>query len=170
MPSIISMRKSVTELTIEKIEMAWQDVAYPGDENIFTPHSYDDEDITEYFSGTTWKGHSIAELRAHCGAISVFFTPVAYHYWLPAYLIAAIEDPEELDVCLISLVDSFRPETEAAMHYANTSEKLALLTNDQKLAVIATLEIIVEQFESQSYPANDEIEALKYIRSITNLA
>ncbi len=73
---------------ISKIENAWGSVKYPGDKKIFTPDSYDNEGITDYFAGTTWKGHSIENLRRHSAAISSFFTPIAWHYWLPAYLIA----------------------------------------------------------------------------------
>jgi len=79
------------------IEGAWQEVPYPGDEKIFTPDSYDDEDIVNYFGGTTWRGHSPTDLRCHSSAFT-FFTPEAFHYWLPAFMIAAIENPEEADV------------------------------------------------------------------------
>ncbi len=41
------------QLINEDIKKAWRHVPYPGDENIFTPDSYDDEGITEYFTGTT---------------------------------------------------------------------------------------------------------------------
>ena len=66
-------------LLVSRIEKAWSGVASPADEHIFTPDSYDDEDITAYFCGTTWRGPTAAALRAHCPAISVFFTPVAFH-------------------------------------------------------------------------------------------
>ena len=158
------------KLLIDKIKSAWDGVPYPGDDNIFTPYSYDDEGINDYFRGTTWAGHSVVSLRAHCGAILVFFTPVAYHYWLPAYLIASIEDPEELDVCLDSLVASFCPEDEGSFFCAEQSERLALLTNEQKLVVISTLEDIIEKSESETYLAYDEKTALNYMRSITNVA
>lgn len=162
------MIKTVAEVATDKIRKAWKSATYPGDEHVFLPGA--NEDFTEYFFGTTWEGHSAESLRWHCVSFRWFFTPIAYLYWLPAYLIASVEDPEELDVCLSSLVDSFLPETEEAEFYAEQSARLALLTNEQKLAVIATLEVIIEQLESQSEPAHDENKALKYIRSITNLA
>ncbi len=170
MPSKIIMSNTVAALAIKKIKRAWDGVAYPGDENIFAPDSYDDEDITEYFSDTTWEGHLTVSLRAHCSAISTFFTPVAYHYWLPAYLIASITDSEELDVCLDALVGSLFPEQQNLNNCTERSERLSLLTNEQKLAVIATLEIIIEQSVSETYPAYDEKTVLSHLRSITNTA
>ena len=56
------------------IEEAWREVPYPGEDKIFTPDSYDDEDIVNYFGGTTWRGHDPAKIRAHSSAFA-FFTP-----------------------------------------------------------------------------------------------
>jgi hypothetical protein len=82
---------------IRLIEEAWNEVPYPGDDKIFTPDSYDDEDIVNYFGGTTWRGHDPVSLRHHSSAFT-FFTPEAFHYWLPAFLIANIQSPEDADV------------------------------------------------------------------------
>ncbi len=120
------MEASDKQKLVESIEKAWTGVPYPGDQNIFTPESYDDEGITEYFSGTTWKGHTISGLRSRCSAINTFFTPKAYHYWLPAYLIAAVEDPLELSQGAQCLVASVSPGRSS-----DVEEKMALLTNDQ---------------------------------------
>src|SRR5690348_7639431 len=84
---------------ISAIEGAWKDVPYPGDDKIFTQDSYDDEDIVNYFRGTTWHDHEATALRGHSSAFT-FFTPEAFRYWLPAFMIAAIEAPEEADVVL----------------------------------------------------------------------
>jgi hypothetical protein len=82
---------------IQLIEDAWREVPYPGDDKIFRPDSYDDEGIANYFGGRTWRDHSAADLRAYSSAFT-FFTPEAFHYWLPAFMIAAIQSPEEADV------------------------------------------------------------------------
>lgn len=82
---------------IRSIEDAWHGVPYPGDDNIFTPDSYDDEDIINYFRRTTWCGHDPVRLREHSSAFT-FFSPQAFHFWLPAFLIAAIQNPAEADV------------------------------------------------------------------------
>jgi len=73
------MKTSEKLKLVESISTAWATVPYPGDQNIFTPDSYDNEGNTEYFSGTTWKGHKVERLRARSSAINVFFTPRAYH-------------------------------------------------------------------------------------------
>ena len=152
---------------VETISKAWANVPYPGDENIFTPDSYDDEGIADYFSGTTWKGHKVDRLRGRCSALNLFFTPRAYHYWLPAYLIATVEDPLELSQGVQSLVASVTPGRGWKLE-----EKMALLTNEQKLAVIKVLEYLVELFANPSDPESTKVEenALVHLYSITSVA
>jgi hypothetical protein len=80
---------------IRLIEDAWRAVPYP--DKIVPPDSQEFDDIENYFGSTTWRGHSPVDLRCHSAAFT-FFTPEAFHYWLPAFMIAAINNPEEADV------------------------------------------------------------------------
>lgn len=130
----------------EQVELAWSNAVYPGDENIFASDSYDDEGITCYFSGTTWEGHSVADLRARETALSTFFTPAAYHYWLASYLLAAIEDPDELSQGVDSLVRSFVPEDDSSKFKSEQQERLRLLTHEQKHAVLQVLEYLAWKY------------------------
>ena len=122
---------------IRFIEDAWRDVGYPGDDRIFTPDSYDDEDIVTYFGGTTWRGHRPVDLRAHSSAFT-FFTPEAFHYWLPAFMIAAIQSPEEADVVCdripSSVDDRYAPQ------------RWRLFSPTQRQAVVAYLRFQIERF------------------------
>jgi hypothetical protein len=119
------------------IHDAWRDVPYPGDDNIFTKDSYDDEDIVNYFGGTTWRNRDPAKLRAHSSAFT-FFTPQAFHYWLPAFLIAAIENPEEADVICDyipwSVCDVYAPE------------RWPLFSPEQRQAVAVYFRFQIERF------------------------
>jgi hypothetical protein len=80
---------------VEMIRSAWEGVTPPDGGNISKP-TYDDEGVSEYFTGKTWEGHTARELRILDFAPSVF-TDEAFAYYLPAYLIADIEDPKESD-------------------------------------------------------------------------
>jgi hypothetical protein len=133
---------------IHQIDDAWRDVPYPGDEHIFTPDSYDDEDIVNYFGGTTWQGHTPANLRAHSSAFT-FFTPEAFHYWLPAFMIAAIQNPEEADV-----ICEYIPWS-VSNQYA--SERWPLFTASQRQAVATYLRFQIEKWPNG---AEDERKAL----------
>jgi hypothetical protein len=133
---------------IAQIHEAWREVPYPGDDKIFTPDSYDDEDIGNYFAGTTWRGHSVVGLRSHSSAFS-FFTAEAFHYWLPAFMIAAIESPEEADVLLESIAWSVRGR--------EAPRRWLLFSHAQQQAVIAYLKFQIERFPETS---DDERKAL----------
>lgn len=143
---------------LREIEEAWSGVAYPGDANIFTRTSYDDEDITRYFSGTTWKGHATCDLRAHASAISVFFTPVAYQYWLPAYLTAAVNEPDELSQGIDSILYSMDSTNLRGPEACD--ERLAVLTGTQKNALLHVLEFVLGED-----CVEDEKVVLDYLRA-----
>lgn len=81
---------------VARIRRAWAGATPPGAASISRP-TYDDEGVSAYFAGKTWQGHDAATLRRLDFATSVF-TDEAFAYYLPAYLIAAIEDPDTLDV------------------------------------------------------------------------
>lgn len=59
--------------------------------------TYDDEGVGEYFGGRPWQGHSVHDLRYHSCALS-FFTAPAFRYYLPAFMLAAIDSRREADI------------------------------------------------------------------------
>jgi hypothetical protein len=89
----------------ERIKAAFADVEYPGDNNIIhcPYHCRPCREIANYFKGKTWEGHSVQNLRDHHTALSLF-TPEAFHYFLPAFMLASIESYDQVYV----LPDSIR--------------------------------------------------------------
>jgi len=59
--------------------------------------TYDDEGVNVYFAGTTWRGHRVEDLRFHEVAMG-FFAPEAHRYYLPAFMLASLDSPEEADL------------------------------------------------------------------------
>jgi len=143
---------------IQKIEEAWRDVPYPGDDKICPPKLYDDEGIPDYFAGTTWRDHTPVNLRYNSAAFT-FFTPEAFHYWLPAFMIAAITDPKEADVILEyiswSVSDSY------------AAERWPLFSQTQREAVAAYLRFQIENFADSS---KDERKALGILERTTSFS
>ncbi len=75
------------------IRSAFADVQYPGDDNIAgcSRIGCDDCDpIAAYFKGTTWQEHNLQTLAGY--ADIGFFYLEALHYYLPAYMLAEIEN------------------------------------------------------------------------------
>jgi len=76
----------------EKIISAFADVHYPGDDCLGAPDGRDDgENVTEFFRGKDWRWLKSNELA--CGPHALhFMTLEAFHYYLPAYLLASLEE------------------------------------------------------------------------------
>jgi hypothetical protein len=91
---------------VQEVRAAFSDVPYPGDDRI-TGSCYPwDEGVSDYFRGKGQDGHRVEVLREHVAALS-FFLPEAYHYYLPAFVIAELEDPETADIICDSIFYDF---------------------------------------------------------------
>ena len=105
---------------------AFADAPQPVAGNVSVP-TYDDEDTAAYFTGKTWQGHSVQTLRWHETSLC-FFTSAAFRYYLPAFMLAHIEDSKTADVIaegiLFNLTKGFR-----------RAELLRELSNREKEAV-----------------------------------
>jgi hypothetical protein len=88
---------------ISMIEAAWQFVSAPTQR--ISVETYDDEGTHEYFWKSDWRDHTPKQLKEHHAALS-FFTAEAYHYYLPAFVKAAITNPGDADVLLDGIIFS----------------------------------------------------------------
>ena len=88
------------------IRRAWHASKAPP-ERISEP-TYDDEGVTDYFRGRTWEHHAVAALRYHEVGLS-FFTVEAFCYYLPAYMLAVLEDLDAADVIYDGIVHHLSP-------------------------------------------------------------
>ncbi len=79
------------EKLIEDIKKAFSGNKYPGDENIVGCRCEECNEYYEFFVGRTWEECFAEESYGKvCGGQS-FFKPLAWHYYLPAYLIQCIK-------------------------------------------------------------------------------
>ncbi|MFP6694925.1 MAG: DUF6714 family protein [Pirellulales bacterium] len=93
--------------------------------------------------GRTWDGHDVPTLRMHEAAMC-FFTPGAFRYYLPAYMLAELRDPENADILGEFVVYQFG---EPELDWKETYEKrLTLFTQDEKDAVLAFLRYMQERY------------------------
>jgi hypothetical protein len=74
----------------QQIISAFADVPYPGDDCLGAPDGRDDgENVTEFFRGKDWRWLKSNELWPP--SLS-FMTLEAFHYYLPAFLLASLEE------------------------------------------------------------------------------
>jgi hypothetical protein len=79
----------------QQIEQAFVDVPYPGDDHIIDdPYDWEAAELLECFKGKHWKELSYEDLFQN----SLTFVGLdAYSFYLPAYLLAALDDYERSD-------------------------------------------------------------------------
>jgi hypothetical protein len=123
------MSKKDRKGLVQIIENAFKDVPYP---DVITDNkSLEGLAIAEAFRGKNWRDLSVEFLRYNESALG-FFTPKAFHYFLPAFLIVSVTKHKEADVIPSSLVFILTPNEE----FKNTFDvRVQLLSREQKKAV-----------------------------------
>lgn len=144
------------EELIQKIEEAFADVAYPGDNNIGV-HS-EGQDV--FVGQTDWRSLPL-EISLRYGFAFLDLKPKAFHFYLPAYMCATLRYPEEQrnpDLIVASLTpkkpdDSYEPLADCA---------ISLFTSAQKSAVVRFLGIYPELYPDDAYALlEDDIAELQ---------
>ena len=132
---------------IEKIREAFKDTKYPGDEKIVT--NFDTYDLTQEmwqaFKSKHWRditADQVEDWRLDLGN----FTAQGFYFYLPAFLIAALDEEDPKDVGSY-LIFSFDPSRRDAI-----DEYVAMLTSSQK----AVIKQYVQQFYKHSPHYLDE--------------
>lgn len=121
----------------ETIKAAFAPVPYPGDTNITRCpyHCKPCEEIADYFKGKGWEGHSVEDLRDHHTALSLF-TPEAFHYFLPAFMLASVESYDNTDI----LPDSIRFHFEFSLeHRDHFLVRLTKFSDEQRKVIVEFL-------------------------------
>ena len=73
-----------------RIERAFEDVPYPGDDRLVPdPSHWEGGRIAQEFAGQHWKTIPLDVLSSYLESLS-YFTPESFRYYLPAYLLAAV--------------------------------------------------------------------------------
>jgi len=115
----------------KQIESAFEHTPSPGitDEEISRTPA--DEGVADYFRGRSWRYHTVRTLRWHSSAI-IYFTDKAFRYYVPAFMLAELQDHEVADVIWESIV--FR------LYQDDAGQMLESFSDAELLATAAFLE------------------------------
>jgi hypothetical protein len=119
---------------------------------------YDYDDAHHGFIGTTWQEHDAHYLRSHESSLH-YFTPEAFRYYLPAFMMAELWDPEAADVIAEGIAFQF---TESPLK----DVRLATFSQNELLAIIAFLEYCAARYNDGIYDVlfnNAAAEVRKYL-------
>ena len=152
----------------EQIIAAFEDTPHPGDDNI-SVGTCDDEGTAAYFSGKTWRGHTPEVLRWHDSSLR-FFTPEAFRYFLPAYMLGTLEDPEEADVVPGSIWSSLLVERHLYDPQIDCEPRQGSLSPPERQAVAEFVRYLSdEQADYWTPPLPDFINPAKVIEDLRKL-
>jgi len=124
-----------------QIRDAFSAAALPADEPI-SIETFDDEGAAERFKLSHWRDHGFAELKELTPCLS-FLTPKAFCFFLPACLLASLEDPASWFAAEVAsrLVP---PKNDPSRQ--SYSAWWTLLTRDQRAAVVAFLKLMQSMY------------------------
>ena len=114
----------------EKIAAAFADVAQPADDAITRcPYQcFECTAVAGFFKGKKWTDITVADARHYHGALNVF-TPEAFHYFVPAFMLASLEAYDKHDI----IPDSIRYHLEFALeHREYFNVRMSRLSTAQK--------------------------------------
>lgn len=155
---------------LKTIQAAFQDIPYPGDDHIAYRKSIPEAEesrVAEFFRGKRWEEITAKTLQEDYrgdGSCLAFMSDEAFIYYLPAYMVIAIQEYEEADVIADSAVFALSPPKGDIAHLRPWwQERVAGFTKRQREAILLFLQFMHEHHkEDYDYPDSPLAAALEY--------
>jgi hypothetical protein len=166
------MSQISTVKLLQGIENVFSNLEYPGDENLVYDNSDKYVDVAETkvnFCGKHWRELSIDTINYHRDDLP-FFTPEAFCFYLPAFLIASVSFPiEVIDVLPDNLMLVLTPDRENHETDAKLTTIVNRLTPQQKMVILDFLEWFTNKYVPDEIKFLDPISerATKFWKEIT---
>jgi hypothetical protein len=125
-----------------EIVQAFSDTPYPGDDQIVAYRDDESVDLRESFKGKHWRDISREALRYHHDDLPSL-SRAGLRYYLPAYLLAALDEPGVPEFILYELTP-FDERAGQPLHSYLVS-RFSDFSDSEKRAIRAFLELIREE-------------------------
>jgi hypothetical protein len=132
------------------VEAAFKNVPYPGNDNLIDSSGHwESPEVVEAFRGRHWKDISLDTLFTHRLSLSLF-SPKAFLFYLPAYLVAALLHSGEVDTLRENVSFLLTPPDSAGPQMDWFPTRVSLFDIRQKEAVRRFMNFVLKQ--ENSYP------------------
>ena len=127
------------EAAAARVEAAFADVPRPGNPELLHPDCADDMDIEHLYAVSSWRELGDREVIGGYAALA-FLSPAGFRYFVPAYLLWVLRNPDSAEAVVDSTVWAFHAEMYDASLRPFVRSKWELLDGPQRDAVAAFLE------------------------------
>lgn len=155
-----AVKKNQSETLIARIKDAFAEVSYPSDENLVSTPEHraecdECEDIYNFFVGKSWEEALRKDSDGWLNYGQSFFEPLAWRYYLPAFLIQEINEDSFSSFY-------FAPNDDPKLENLEEN-RIKLLTSWQCSVIVDFLEISNELSEGiHRWVEDDNLVALSY--------
>lgn len=136
-----------TDVVKSTILRAFAATPYPGDDNLVTNSTNQDpesQEIAEAFRGKQWNTISAKTLHEFAQALPLF-TPEAFRYYLPAYMLESISLPESEDILKDVVPFNLMPPSDRnAPDGTFFMERAAQFTVQEREAIASYLSLVMQ--------------------------
>lgn len=129
---------AAVDLAIAEIEAAFADRTSPADDALLHPECSDDGDIADFYGGPDWRSLGDETIVRNYAAAS-FFSAAAFRYYIPAFMVWSLKNPDSVEYVVESTLRAFNPDDGGKSLRAFQISKYADLTPPQRQAVAAYL-------------------------------
>ena len=127
---------------IAELTTAFADLAQPGELVPATPwRDLEREDLQADFAGRHWNSLDAAFLRRHADSLPLL-SAAAFRFYLPAYLLAAVRIPEQVDLVPFAVVRGLTEPASDSPQRSWFHERVDPLTAPQRRAIRHALEYL----------------------------
>lgn len=148
-----------TDTIAGKIREAFAQAEYPGNDKIVAP-TYDDEGTSELFVESDRYRLAPKDLANHVDSLC-FFTPEAFRYFLPAFMLVELEHPDQSGMIAETVLFHFTPTTDQGA-IARYQRRIQCFTPKEREAIAAFLTYIQRVHE---FPNEDATIAITHLQT-----
>ncbi len=146
---------ALTRDIAREVEEAFANVPCPGDDRLLAyPDYYESDAILEVFPGKHWRELVFKIPPEHDVSVKLF-SPEAFRFYLPAYLITALLDPPELGIFLEYTLGSLTPPDSKPLRRQWFLGYISPLDARQKAAIRRFVELAIPEAKGYPYPRDD---------------
>ncbi len=150
------------------IRAAFANRPYPGDDKIGIRDDrypdYEGHRVANYFRGKDWSQITLKtlyqEYQGDAGASHNFMVPEGFCYYLPSFLLMALE-PEGEDIAFPLAHHLIAPDAHETEALARFRARVERLSADERAAVTCTLRCLADRYGREGLPDNPARVALE---------